>query len=233
MGHTSLACAPTESISLSELFRRLIAAGCTRLSVNEYIVHEPLCHGDSVAYQYARVSQDWSAECDLVELPVSYSDYGGSDLDAANVRALVETFGESTFVHLYGGHDSTGLALPYGRSLPDDEENERLTFLVETIEALADYPLISDETHSRYVAELAAECWDQWVRSDTVHELCEYAPTDDASDAVHACDEDAFVSAYYGCESNEWTCETATSVVNLRHDDAVRHVARSLFGWDV
>jgi hypothetical protein len=64
-------------------------------------------------------------------------------------------------------------------------------------------------------------------------DLDDYAPDNDASQAVYLCDDDTLRAAYYGYEDNEWFCETATSVVNYRHDDTVRHVARALFGWDV
>lgn len=249
MGHTSPACAftapPTDqptataephtadtSDTIAQLFARLLDARCTRLSVNEYVIHEPVNHGDSIAYRYVH-NAFRPLDTDLVELPVSYSDYGGSDLDAANVRALIETLREDTFVHLYGPHDSVGLALPYGRPLPDDPDNELLTLLVGMIESLIDYALIDESTHSDYVHELADEAWDSCLRQQVMWDLDDYAPDDDAINAVVECDDDTIRAAYYGYDDNEWFCETATSVVNYRHDDAVRHVARTIFGWDV
>jgi hypothetical protein len=146
------------SDTTAQLFARLLDARCQRLSVNEYVIHEPVNHGDSIAYRYVHnVPLSPPSDTDLIELPVSYSDYGGSDLDAANVRALIETFGEDTFVHLHGWHDSVGLALPYGRSLSDDPDNESLTLLVGMIESLIDYALLDESTHSDYVSELADE----------------------------------------------------------------------------
>jgi hypothetical protein len=44
-------------------------------------------------------------------------------------------------------------------------------------------------------------------------------------------DEENIRVTYYQYEDNEWDCESATSVVNGRHDEAVRYVAETVFGW--
>lgn len=228
MGHVTLECVRSQSIE--ELFESLREAGCAPLTAYGYAAREGIEHGQNVAYDNVRLAGTYD-NIDLVELPVSYSDYGGSDLDAANVRALIEIFGHDTFVHLYGPHGSVGLALPCGALLPDDPDGDILASLVKTIDALRDYPIVDECVHSSYVDEIADEAWSSWIRSDLARDLDDYAPDGDASDALLDCDEDELYGAYYGFEGNDWVCETATSAVNLRHDDAVRHVAAAVFGW--
>ncbi|MFE9748245.1 hypothetical protein ACFYOT_25345 [Saccharothrix saharensis] len=212
-----------------ELFERLCGIGC-RLVAYGYTGSNEIEHGQSVAYGKVRAAGAHDV-ADLIELPMSYSDYGGSDLDAANIRAMIELFGPDAFVHLHGPHGSAGLALPCDQPLPDDLDCEMLLLLVRTVEGLRDYPLVDDCVHSTYADELAEDAWSAWLRFDIGRDLNDYAPDGDASDALLNCDEDDLQSAYYAFEGNEWVCDTATSAVNLRHDDAVRHVAAAVFGW--
>lgn len=228
MGHVTLERA--QSRPLEELFERLHEAGCCRLAAYGYASWQRIEHGQNVAYDNVRPASPCD-DVDLLELPVSYSDYGGSDLDAANARALIEIFGRDTFVHLYGPHGSVGLALPSDEPLPDDPDGEMLADLVRIVEGLRDYPIVDEGVQSAYVDELADEAWSCWLRLDLARDLDDYAPDGDASDALLACDEDELRTAYYAFEGNEWVCETATSVVNLRHDDAMRHLAATVFGW--
>lgn len=170
----------------------------------------------------------------------SYGDYCGSDLDAANYRELVERYGD-IFHTREGWQGERSLLLVNDRGMsPFAVSDADAADLIDTLKSVAadlasleDYPLLSEETHSRYIDELAGDAWDAYLRSDVVADLDAYAPDEDASDAVNACDEDALRQAYYSYEGDEWTAETATSVVNGRHDDAVRHVAETVFGRDV
>lgn len=228
MGHAMSTHAPAEL--LDELFGRLLAAGGRLLRIAGWSRLDQLLHGDFVAYRDLVPADHDEQDALLVEL-LSYSDYGGSDLDAANVEALEDMFTPYAFVHLYGPHGSVGLAVPFGRPLPEDPGCEQLSRLVATVEGLLDCPLVDEETHSRYVEELADAAWSQWLSFDVVRELEDYAPDDAASDALFDCGGETLRDAYYGYEGNEWQCETATSVTNLRHDEAVRHVAACVFGW--
>ncbi|MCP3800709.1 hypothetical protein NLX83_15685 [Allokutzneria sp. A3M-2-11 16] len=215
----------TDINRINDLFERLRAAGCQLLTVNGYLHHEPVDHGEHLAYSHVHHAER-AEDAELIELPVSYSDYGGSDIDAANVRALLAGYGDDTFVHLSGGHGSTGLALPYGRALPDDDDCDILPVLVDVIERLRDHPVIDEQAWSTYVDGLAEDAWDEWLRHDVISGLealcpngCDGCPVDDG----------LIRTTYYGFEANEWVCDTATTVVNLRHAEAVAHLARTLF----
>jgi len=61
-----------------------------------------------------------------------------------------------------------------------------------------------------------------------------YYSTLDSEDPRRGLDgDDAVRDAYYSYEDNEWTFESATSAINLRHKDAVKYVARTVFLWEV
>src|SRR4051794_25368638 len=121
----------------------------------------------------------------------------------------------------------------------------QLRELVEAMERLADYPLLDDEAHSALEVELADEAWSAWLWADLRAEISRrltgscpesvVSPSDGditngglANGGLDEVDLDGCESrireAYYGYEHNEWTCETACSAVNLRHDDAVDHI---------
>lgn len=168
----------------------------------------------------------------------SYGDYHGSDLDAANARALVAEFGE-VFYRSEGPHGSVTLSIaaapgvpPFARSLTESESADDwdlLASLASIMAGLADYPLISEEVHSEYIDELIGEAWDSWLRSDLLSDLADQTGDDDllfqpAGELV-----DSIREAYLSFEHNEWVAETATSVVNHRHEDAVRHVLATVF----
>lgn len=172
---------------------------------------------------------------------VSYGDYHGSDLDAANARALVAEFGD-VFYRNDGPHGSVSLSIAAAPGVPPfapppdpanstgDWENdwETLASLAATMTRLTDYPLISEEAHAEYINELVTEAWDSWLRSDLLSDLATatgsddlYEPADELADQVR--------EAYLSFENNEWVAQSATSVVNLRHRDAVRHVLTTVF----
>jgi hypothetical protein len=82
---------------------------------------------------------------------VSYSDYGGSCLDAANVRYLRET--EAPGVYFGSGVHGTEYAWVQLGALPTNGEDiatglDWLQSLVDMMDAVADHGLISDESHS-------------------------------------------------------------------------------------
>ncbi len=154
-----------------------------------------------------------------------YSDYGGSCCDAANVRSLEDASGVT--VSKNGVHGAGSAWITLGE-LPDLNDVDNgiaiLEDLADTFDRLTDYPLISDEAHSDYVTELAEEAWDQWLGSDAIGDLAELAGCDTYEFEDFGYDEDAIREMYYMYEENEWYCETATSVVNARSDDAVKFI---------
>jgi hypothetical protein len=159
---------------------------------------------------------------------VSYSDYSGSDLDAANVRYLRDT--ETPGVHFDSGPHGTEYAWVQLGELPTNGDDidtgiDWLQSLAELMDTIAEYGLISDESHSAYVNELAEEAWDQWlgdIVSTAVWELSDGNPDD------FQFTDDEIRELYYGYEDNWWTCETATSVRNENHEDALAHVCDSI-----
>ena len=107
---------------------------------------------------------------------ISYSDYGGSDLDAANVRTLSGWAGISVLTD--GCHGASSAEMTVGELPADDypctdiaDAIARVGAVADVLERLADYPLLCDEDHAVYVDELATAAWDQWVRADLRSEV--------------------------------------------------------------
>jgi len=197
--------------------------------------------------------QDWGNLPHVVELStselgsctvpgidlVSYGDYHGSDLDAANTRALIAEFGD-VFYRSEGAHGAVSLALaaapgvsPFARSLDAAESVDDwvlLACLASIMTRLVDYPLISEEVHAEYINELIDQAWDSWLRSDLLSELADLTGNEDLHFDPPETLVDSIREAYLGFEENEWVAESATSVVNHRHEDAVRHVLATVFG---
>ncbi len=200
-------------------------------------------------------SNPWnqSDELDPIEITlISCGDYHGSCLDSANNRALDGHPGVTVSYPGTGGMGSvesestvvvgqmSAFANGQGDEPTASDALEWLVALVLIMHGLSDYPLIDDEKHSEYVNELADEAWDAYLRSDIESELRDLDPTgeftfwDDITIPDDPRDTDDIVrEAYYAYDENEWTCESATSVVNGRHSDAVRYAAARVFGWNV
>lgn len=188
---------------------------------------------------------------------ISCGDYHGSDVDAANNRALQNVPGVEVREPNTGGQGSVfnvsttvvGEMSSFENATdPRDTEREPaqrradalmwLESLVKTIEGLVEYAVLDDEVHAKYVDGLAEEAWSDHRESDTFDALTDMAPEDgtvwddvldNATDELKA----SVREAYFGYDENEWSAESATSVVNGRHEDAVKHVARTVFGWDI
>lgn len=172
---------------------------------------------------------------------ISYSDYGGSDLDAANVRALADVPGVTTSTGGIQGEGSATMML--GEMPREDDVKEsvaRIRYVVEVMEGLQEYPLIDEETHSEYIDELAEEAWDQWlsrdVRDEVLDRLGVLLQSDEAADeAYDAAGIDAVREAFYDYappNGETWLAEGATSVRHVHHDEAVTHVLVRVFGRD-
>lgn len=193
---------------------------------------------------------------------ISYSDHGGSDLDAANVRSLEGTPGLQTSTDGIHGDSEAWLQVGEFDNADDDVPTMLgwLKSLADTMEGLSDYPLISDDTHGEYIDGLANDAWNQWLGRDvesTVQSelaaailatptlwnslrlqyadeiaaflaLCTEGATIDSDDVativIDGLGDDVIRNLYYSFDGNEWSAESATSVVNGRHDDAVAYV---------
>lgn len=187
-----------------------------------------------------------------------WGDYVGSDVDRANYTEIVSELGD-VFLPYSDIMGAQGWALVEGarfgvantdEPLTDADQEQLMDRLCHTVWSLvSDYPLLSDDAHGEVVQALADEAWDAWLRSDIRDDLAKAVealggewdgewesvprpmistgigdPTPDPRDG-----DDIVRDVYYTYDGNEWVCESATSAVNQRHDDAVEHVARELF----
>lgn len=148
----------------------------------------------------------------------SYSDYWGSDVDAANCAVFVQKFGWNEGGD--GRHGERHAWINLGELPEVDGDTDVNLSIIESwagaLDRLDDYPLLDDDVHSEYVHGLATAAWDEYLWYDICHQIPEEL------------DKEAVREAYYSFEGNEWVCETATSACNMRHEDAVRFAIESL-----
>lgn len=213
---------------------------------------------------YHEPTNPWSGDDLLYPITlelISCGDYHGSDLDAANNRALDGTPGVDVSEPNTGGMGSVfnvsttivGAMTSFENSqTPADWEREPatrradalmwLTSLVEQMEGLIDYALLDEAVHSEFVDELAEEAWSDHLESDTFDALLDFASshaTDDRDyaevlDAMRVEEPNRVHAAYFDCEENEWNVHSLSEgATNGRHEEAVKHVARTLFCWNV
>lgn len=101
----------------------------------------------------------WATQPVAVILLTEHGDYNGGDVEASNMRVLVERF--PWLYRVYGSHGYEALA--YDATLgpvPDSEE------LCEILENLEDYPLIDEDDHSALEMELETAAWEEDGRDD-------------------------------------------------------------------
>lgn len=214
-----------------------------------------LTREDVAAFVYVDGTMPDGAQVELTL--AECNDYGGSSLDRANIRTMAGWPGVETEEDR-GAWSESRAWMVLGETPADHETGGDVTAWCEWLEShardlnyLADYPLLDDESHSELETELADDAWDQWLGRDVLRSLDNMIGevTRDQDDYVdheefpvtadYADDprdrEDIIRDVYYtyAGEHGEWTCEGANSATNLRHDDAVRHVAETVFGLNV
>lgn len=96
----------------------------------------------------------------------SGSDYSGDSVTVTNYRAWKEQFPADSFVDVYGWYGSYGIAI---------RAHKLTTEMVETLDSLANYPLLDDDLHSEIEREAENDAWDSWVKSDFQKELVKLA----------------------------------------------------------
>lgn len=216
-----------------DLWRRLL--GCHDVSAYEGSQFSRYVDTVDDTHLYALILAD-GEETDQEEPVtvslVSYSDYGGTDFDAANVRALAEDHAwVSTSTDGVHGEGSAWVTLGELPDLTDTDNGlDQLEYLVGAIEELAECPLLSEETHTAYVQELAEEAWDQYLSRDVRSELETALGLDDTRDTLDTFgfSDDDIRAMYYEADETFFRAETATSVVNDGHDEAVEHIADAI-----
>lgn len=206
-----------------------------------------------VTLGWARDSNPWSGDDRLYPITltlISCGDYHGSDLDAANNRTLRGTPGVEYSEPNSGGMGSvfnvtttTVGAMTSFENATDPGDTDRepaqrradalewLEHLVTTLEGLQKYGLLSEEDHAEYLSELAEEAWSDHLEHNAFDMLRDLLSWQDLEPGEEL--RALIKRTYFGYDENEWSAETATSVVNGRHEDAVKHVASALFGWNV
>jgi hypothetical protein len=101
----------------------------------------------------------------------SGSDYSGSTCEKANAKCVEESYGEHDWVHpVYGGHGTYAVAIGITGLLSDCDDDTFDEFC-ETLEDLADYPVIDEEALCEYEMEGADEAWESWCKGDFTRAL--------------------------------------------------------------
>lgn len=115
------------------------------------------------------------------EVPyTSHGDYVGGAVEESNYNELLEMCKQADQPYAIAIGDFGSRAL-FIRDDADDDE------LLRVIRKLDDYPVVDEEAWSEVEREREEEAWDNWVRSDFVHELTkhfdleEWEPTDEES----------------------------------------------------
>lgn len=188
--------------------------------------------GDTVRLGYSgmvEASAAWrtSSPDDLryVEVPVTlWGDYCGSDLGRSNSRVLLRDY-PNTFVIVEGGYGSRFLALPADFGADGDEMAQHI---LDIIEGLSDYPLISDEDHSELEMELLDEAWETYLGSDVVSTLSNVHGLDDVDPAEIRESFYSILNDACSLGAAETYLESAVSVVISGLDDIIATLATEL-----
>ena len=91
-------------------------------------------------------------------------DYASTVIEKANHRAFLKLYGHLPGVHnVTGGYGTFALALSIRWLLDNLEPAESI---LDTLEALDNYPIVDDDELSEYEIELSSGGWDTWARHD-------------------------------------------------------------------
>lgn len=238
---TQVAYSPEQYARAVELWERLVDCEGVNLSEDRgYTAHIPSVEDESLYSLILSDGEETDEQYSVKVSLISYSDYGGTCADAANVRALEERYGwvnTST-----DGVHGAGEAWVRLGELPPDEDGDidwqlgQLEDLVKDIEALAAYTLIDEEKHSEYVQELAEEAWDQYLGNDVLSDLADELSNGDTWDLnSFGYSDDEIREMYYELTWEHGTgpeCEGATSVRFPYHGEVIADIAdRMVKAW--
>jgi hypothetical protein len=94
---------------------------------------------------------------------LSGSDYSGSTVEKSNYQVFLRLYGDQPGVFSCPGNFSTYSVVIVAHLLSEE--------MNETLNALADYPVIDDDAMSELEQDLIDEAWDNWIREDFVREV--------------------------------------------------------------
>ncbi|MEO6085695.1 MAG: hypothetical protein ABIQ18_21510 [Umezawaea sp.] len=171
---------PAQYERAAELWGRLLDSGRVSLKNDDYgscLEKVPEEHLLQLIVNDGEQTYDYPA---VTVTLVSYSDMGGygSDIDAANVRALEDTPGVQVSTDSF--RDAGEAWTQFGElpgDLDDDVDTglEWLESLVQSIEALNDYPFIDEDGYYQYESECQEAAWDGHILSDITRDLDDWA----------------------------------------------------------
>ncbi|MFC0434550.1 hypothetical protein [Kutzneria buriramensis] len=218
----------TDSTKLYDVIRE---AGGEEFGVSDVLRPGPLNYGDTVDWStFTPADFFWSP--DVLVLPVTYSNVSGTIQTAANARELIRVFGKDNFVTIHGEKGLFGLALLSHTPWPRTSQLERLATML-TMLASGDQVLLNTRTYWEYFAELRDKAWEASLAAKTAESLAALAPAGVTVNRASLRTDPWIRHGYQWFKGNQWMPQTATSVINARHDEAVRHVARTVLGWEV
>jgi hypothetical protein len=211
---------PAQYELAAELWGRLLDSGRVSLKNDDYGTYlEKVTEEHLLQLVMSDGAQTHDYPAVTVTL-ISYSDHGsyGSDIDAANVRALENTPGVQTDAGTYEGQAWTQLGELPG-DLDDDVDTglEWLKSLVETIEALNDYPFINENTYFEYEEERREAAWVESVRDEVISELNDWAGDGNWADFGYS--EDQLREMFDEAPSGYWEFERLSMVRKHQDDD--------------
>lgn len=217
----------TDSI-ITKLYDQMREAGAEDFGVSDELRPGPLNYGDTVN-RNTFTPADWFWSSDLLVLPVNYSSTYGTIHTAANARELIRVFGADRFVTIHGDGGWFGLALLSETPWPRRSQLGRLADML-TVLASGDQVLLNRQTYWAYFAELQDKAS---LAAKTLDSLVALAPAGVTVDRERMLADHRIRYEYRWFRHNEWMPQTATSVINMRHEEAVLHVARTVLRWEV
>jgi len=126
---------------------------------------ETLPLGESASYgDFHNLAGDATPDDYIVPELLSGGDYAGTTVERANHRAFLKLYGQHPGVHaVTGGYGTFAVALSIRWLLDNREPAESI---LDTLEALNEYPVIDEEELSEYELELTSEGWECWAKHD-------------------------------------------------------------------
>jgi len=126
---------------------------------------ETLPLGESASYgDFHDFADDATPDDYIMPELLCGGDYAGTTVERANHRAFLKLYGHHPGVDtVTGGYGTFAVVLSIKWLLDNPEP---AACILDTLEALNEYPVVDDEELSEYEIELTCEGWDCWARHD-------------------------------------------------------------------